>query len=1083
MVSVRSLVPVLAFCLLVPATVRADVSTGPKVALHVKAVTSKSSTICTTWQPKTTPCSQYVNKADLFQDQLVYLITTDVSADDGVAGVVCGIDYNQAAGSGVDVVQWTLCADGLQFPNAGPYGEWPMAGGGNVITWLTCQRDTLTTAPQEGVHAIVGAFSVYAYSGDTFSVTANRNLQSGPHLVIGTCKGVEIELQENVAARVAFSPAAAEDGCNPCLSDCGGSFCRITPSSLFFGEVVVGSSRVQSFVIQNTSAAGGSPLIGNIQASCPDFRILSGGGPFNLAPGQSTTVTVEFAPTVGGPLQCSVATGTTCGTVLLSGIGISDPPAAIIEPTTLDATLKTGELKTYTFHLANQGVSNLYWSARIETGIGVAALLSNTTTPKDLTGLRVQWDVGHGQSQTPPDSIVADLIARGATVAIKSGPFTPERLAQCDVLWMSPAWISLTGPEVNALGQWVHLGGSLFLEGIGGYPYNFDFIMQALSSPLQTAIGAYMSGDTQDIGPHAITQDVHRLSLETQYSITGILLPTFELFRGPGGRSVGCAFQSQLGHVVATATQPSLLVSRGDNRLFMNQAFDWLTASGKVTVSPTNGIVPPAQVKDLILTIDADGLQEGDYEITLALLTNDIVHPELEVPIRFHVEGVPELVGIPTQIIFPPIFLGATRAETLEVANHGSGLLRMTAAISGQFSVAPTSLELAPFAEGTVIVSFQPTQLGDAENTLVVTSNDPQAERLEVPVRGSALAPPVLRFSPGSLSDELMLGEEREQLLTLKNAGEYDLVWSARETAFDSEPPLLSHTFGPLTTAAHPPEGERDRAPVPPPSSSALGTVALADLTGKRILRDVRHGQSRYGWTTFTTDLEARGAEITYNSAIITPEVLRDHHVFWTADIWYPFLPSEVTALRDWVLAGGALFIEGDETVYEYNQLLSSVGSGITYVSHSPFNGVTNRLYPHETTEGVNAIYVDYALSVLPTTAPGQKLLESIPGETIGAAARVGQGRVVAVSDELFYDYLFGSQDNRLFGNQIMDWLAEGRLLGIEPEEGIVPGGSSVRISVTLSAKRLLGGLHRGGLVLNTNDPVAENVTLPVTIR
>jgi len=170
-----------------------NTSLKPKVALHVTNATTKSGTICTSWSPNSfhTSCSQYVVDGPLRLNKLVYLVYTQVDSpyfQGGITGISLGIEYNGNAGQGVDVSGWTLCSDGLEYPNAGPRGDWPAAGGGNIVTWITCQESRIGN---DGVHAVIGALSVYAYSGDQLRVTPNRNLEAGSTFAIANCGGVE----------------------------------------------------------------------------------------------------------------------------------------------------------------------------------------------------------------------------------------------------------------------------------------------------------------------------------------------------------------------------------------------------------------------------------------------------------------------------------------------------------------------------------------------------------------------------------------------------------------------------------------------------------------------------------------------------------------------------------------------------------------------------------------------------------------------------------------------------------------------------------------------------------------------------
>jgi hypothetical protein len=190
---------------------------GAVITLHAKAHTSKSLTLCTTWAP-TVPCSEYVSTWPLGLSSDVYLVVAKApDAALGIAGMSCGIDYNGMASKGVDVFGWNLCAD-LQFTNSGAEGEWPAAGGGNRITWVSttnCQTEVLGT---DGVHAIGGAFYLYAYSGDVFQVTGNMNLVI-PELAVADCNASTTMLPMD--GQASGSVGFGEPGCNPCVEYCG----------------------------------------------------------------------------------------------------------------------------------------------------------------------------------------------------------------------------------------------------------------------------------------------------------------------------------------------------------------------------------------------------------------------------------------------------------------------------------------------------------------------------------------------------------------------------------------------------------------------------------------------------------------------------------------------------------------------------------------------------------------------------------------------------------------------------------------------------------------------------------------------
>lgn len=116
--------------------------------------------------------------------------------------------------------------------------------------------------------------------------------------------------------------------------------CDVSPSSLDFGTMVQDSTATQTFRIKNT---GGSTLTGTVSEPCANYAIVSGGGAYSLAGGDSVNVTVRFtAPGSDGSYPCTVETGgavlkalATCSDVTCTAT-VSTPVAICdVNPTTL----------------------------------------------------------------------------------------------------------------------------------------------------------------------------------------------------------------------------------------------------------------------------------------------------------------------------------------------------------------------------------------------------------------------------------------------------------------------------------------------------------------------------------------------------------------------------------------------------------------------------------------------------------------------------------------------------------------------------------------------------------------------------
>jgi hypothetical protein len=99
----------------------------------------------------------------------------------------------------------------------------------------------------------------------------------------------------------------------------------VNPGSLSFGSVTDGSSASQGFTVTNTGNS--NVAISGISATGTGYSLLSGAGAVTLSPNQSTSVSVQFAPSVAGSASGSVnilsnATGS-ASSVALSGSGVA----------------------------------------------------------------------------------------------------------------------------------------------------------------------------------------------------------------------------------------------------------------------------------------------------------------------------------------------------------------------------------------------------------------------------------------------------------------------------------------------------------------------------------------------------------------------------------------------------------------------------------------------------------------------------------------------------------------------------------------------------------------------------------------
>jgi len=199
---------ILIVALLIPGTTDAGTQSNAVIALHSAPHLAKVGATCGFGNPNNQmlSCDFYeVDEQPILEPRDVYLVVVDGLPIPGVAGLSCGVETSAL----VNISGFVLCAD-LEAPNGG----WPASGGGNRITWngsTNCQTTVLST---EGVHAVAGAFYVYAYGDGVLFVTLNNGVDP-PELSVADCAGLESDLLVG-GGQVGFGSVP---GFRPCLID------------------------------------------------------------------------------------------------------------------------------------------------------------------------------------------------------------------------------------------------------------------------------------------------------------------------------------------------------------------------------------------------------------------------------------------------------------------------------------------------------------------------------------------------------------------------------------------------------------------------------------------------------------------------------------------------------------------------------------------------------------------------------------------------------------------------------------------------------------------------------------------------
>jgi hypothetical protein len=197
----------------------------------------------------------------------------------------------------------------------------------------------------------------------------------------------------------------------------------VSPSSINFGNAVVGSSLSQALIITNTGTA--TLTITQVTGSGAVFSVSGFSLPLNVSAGQQTTITAAFKPTSAGPASGNISilsnAPTSPSSVSLSGTGIAGTFTLGISPTSLSfGNVTTGTSSAnQNIAIINTGNSNVTISQINLSGAGYSMTGGNapvTLSPSQTITLVVQFSPVTAGAASGNITIVSN--STGSPVAI-----------------------------------------------------------------------------------------------------------------------------------------------------------------------------------------------------------------------------------------------------------------------------------------------------------------------------------------------------------------------------------------------------------------------------------------------------------------------------------------------------------------------------------------------------------------------------------------------------------------------------------------------------------------------------------------
>lgn len=239
--------------------------------------------------------------------------------------------------------------------------------------------------------------------------------------------------------------------------------CAVAPTIIDFGSVEMNTYIDQVFTITNQ---GCDTLRGSVSESSDHFSIVSGGGSYDLGPGQVLNVVLRFLPTSLGAHSTTIETGdAACDDVFCTGYALEPPPACTLSADTLDfGAVAVGGYDVRSFTITNTGYQTL------EGNVGEACtyyLVTSGAGPFSLTHDQVHSvDVYFFPGVLGSDTCHVDLGTSDCPdlICIGFGDGPPECLVEPDTLDFGVVTVGTSRDTVFFV---TNTGGGL-LEGTAG---------------------------------------------------------------------------------------------------------------------------------------------------------------------------------------------------------------------------------------------------------------------------------------------------------------------------------------------------------------------------------------------------------------------------------------------------------------------------------------------------------------------------------------------------------------------------------------------------------------------------------------
>ena len=633
------------------------------------------------------------------------------------------------------------------------------------------------------------------------AVTISQANVPAAYSVSGLALPTTLAPSQGVTFTVTFSPTAAgsANGTLAIVSDAPGSPLNIgltgngvtqgqltpNPASLSFGNVQVGSSKTLTETL--TNSGGSSLTISAASASGAGFSLSGLTLPMTLNAGQSTSFSVQFAPTATGSVSGNINITSNGANPNLnipaSGNGVT-PGALSPNPASLSfGTVQVGSSASLSETLTNTGGSNVTISQANVTGAAFSVTglaLPTTLTPSQSVTFTVKFSPTAAGNISGNLAIVSDAPGSPLNIGLSGVAVAPGALTA------NPSSVNfgnvVIGNSSSVLVTVTNTGGvAVTISAAAATGTDFSFTGPSLPVTLNagqsTTFHAIFSptAAASRSGTLTISSDANNPSLGIP--LTGVGVTQGQITPNPASLSFGN---------VVIGTSKTLT--------------ETLTNSGgsSVTISAASASGAGFSLSGLTLPMTLNAGQSTSFSVQFAptsagaasgnvSITSDGANPNLSIPLNGTGVTPGTLSANPTSLSFGNVQVGSNASLSETLTNTGGANVTISQAnVTGAgFSVTGLTLPvtLTPSQAVTFSVKFAPAAAGAVSGTLAIIS-DASNSPLNISLTGTGVTPGQLTPNPASLSfGNVVVGNSKTLTETLTNTGGSSLTISAASTS------------------------------------------------------------------------------------------------------------------------------------------------------------------------------------------------------------------------------------------------------------------------------------------------------------